>query len=42
LNIFELTGYVDSDWRNDIDDRKSTTGYAFFMGGTAFTWLSKK
>jgi hypothetical protein len=33
---------VDSDWCGDIDDRKSTTGYAFFMGGTAFTWLSKK
>ena len=41
-NQFELAGYVDSDWCGDIDDRKSTSGFAFFMGGTAFTWLSKK
>jgi Reverse transcriptase (RNA-dependent DNA polymerase) len=41
-NIFELIGYVDSDWCSDIDDRKNTSGYAFYMGGTTFTWLSKK
>jgi hypothetical protein len=41
-NIFELTGYVDSDCYDDIDDRKSTSGYAFYMGDTMFTWLSKK
>jgi hypothetical protein len=41
-DIFELAGYVDIDWYGDIDNRKSTMGYAFFMGGTAFTWLSKK
>ena len=39
---FELTGFVDSDWCGDIDDRKSTTGFAFYMGGTTFTWSSKK
>ncbi|KAG8472851.1 hypothetical protein CXB51_034771 [Gossypium anomalum] len=31
-----------SDWCGDLDDRKSTSGYVFFMGNTAFTWLSKK
>jgi hypothetical protein len=31
INIFELVGYVDSDWCDDIDDRKSTSGYAFYM-----------
>ena len=25
-----------------MDDRKSTSGYAFFMGKTVFTWQSKK
>ena len=25
-----------------MDDRKSTTGFVFFMGNTAFTWFSKK
>jgi hypothetical protein len=27
-------GYSDSDWCGDIDDRKSTSGYVFFMGDT--------
>ena len=34
---YKLTGYSDSDWCGDIDDRKSTSGYVFFMGNTAFT-----
>jgi hypothetical protein len=33
---------VDNDWCGDIDDRKSISGYTFYMGGTTFTWLSKK
>jgi hypothetical protein len=41
-NVFELAGYVNSDWCGDIDDRKSTSGYAFYIGDTTFTWLSKK
>ncbi|KAJ4716489.1 Retrovirus-related Pol polyprotein from transposon TNT 1-94 [Melia azedarach] len=39
---FELIGYSDSDWAGDTDDPKSTTGFVFFMGDTAFTWMSKK
>ena len=38
----KLVGYSDSDWCGDIDDRKSTFGYVFFMGNTTFTWLSMK
>jgi hypothetical protein len=41
-NKFDLTGYVDSDWCEDIDNRKSTSGYVFFRGVTVFTWLLKK
>lgn len=41
-NDYKLVGYSDSDWAGDIDDRKSTTGFVFFMGDTAFTWMSKK
>ncbi|KAL4278674.1 hypothetical protein GQ457_03G016420 [Hibiscus cannabinus] len=33
---------TDRNWCGDIDDRKSTSGYVFFMGDIAFTWLSKK
>ncbi|KAJ4788299.1 polyprotein [Rhynchospora pubera] len=39
---FDLLGYTDSDWCGDIDDRKSTAGFVFYMGDTAFTWVSKK
>jgi len=39
---YELVGYSDSDWCEDVDDRKSTSRYVFFMGHTTFTWLSKK
>jgi hypothetical protein len=41
-NEFDLVGYSDSDWSGDLDDRKSTSGFVFFMGSTTFTWLSKK
>jgi hypothetical protein len=37
-----LAGYSDSDWGRDLDERKSTTGFVFFIGDTAFTWTSKK
>ncbi|KAL0537088.1 hypothetical protein IC582_026058 [Cucumis melo] len=39
---FKLEGYCDSDWAGDTNDRKSTSGYVFFIGNTAFTWSSKK
>lgn len=41
-NHFKLVGYSDSDWGGDVDDRKSTSGFVFYMGDTAFTWSSKK
>jgi hypothetical protein len=36
-NRFKLAGYSDSDWCGDIDDRKSTSGFAFYVGDTIFT-----
>ena len=39
---YKLVGYSDSDWSKDMDDRKSTIGFVFYMGDTAFTWVSKK
>lgn len=38
----ELVGYVDADLAsNDLDGRRSTTGYVFTYGGTAKSWNSK-
>jgi hypothetical protein len=35
-------GYNDSDWARNMDDKKSTTDFVFYMGDTTFTWSSKK
>ncbi|KAK9684337.1 hypothetical protein RND81_10G203400 [Saponaria officinalis] len=37
-----LTGYTDSDYAGDQDDRKSTSGYVFMFGTGAISWSSKK
>ena len=39
---FKLIGFSDSDFAGDIDDRKSTTKFVFFMGDCVVTWSSKK
>lgn len=38
----KLIGYSDSDWGRDLDERKSTTGYCFYIGDAVLTWSSKK
>ncbi|CAL1387753.1 unnamed protein product [Linum trigynum] len=38
----KLVGYTDSDYAGDLDDRKSTSGYVFFIAGGAISWASKK
>jgi hypothetical protein len=38
----KLIGYSDSDWAGNLDDRKSTTGYAFNIGSRVVSWSSKK
>ncbi|XP_059077974.1 secreted RxLR effector protein 161-like [Cryptomeria japonica] len=41
-NDFKLVGYTDSDCAGSIDDRKSTSGYAFHFGSGIVSWASKK
>eukprot|EP00253_Pinus_taeda_P009911 PITA_09911 len=37
-----LHEYTDADWAGNVDDRKSTSGGAFFMGPRLVYWFSKK
>jgi len=37
-----ILGYVDANWGSDVNDRKSTSGYAFTLSGGAISWSSKK
>ena len=38
----KITGYNDRDFAGGINDRKSTSGQIFFMGGLPITWNSVK
>eukprot|EP00253_Pinus_taeda_P013309 PITA_13309 len=37
-----LHAYIDADWDGSVDDIKSTSGGAFFMGSRLVSWFSKK
>ena len=37
-----VVGYADSSYAGDLEDRKSITGYCFFLGGAIVTWCSKR
>ena len=37
-----LAGYSDSDWTDNANDIKSTTGGCFYVGANLVTWMSKK
>lgn len=39
---FSLSVFIDSYWVGNIDDRKSTSGGAFFLGDRIVSWTRKK
>ena len=41
-NELPLTGYSDSDFAGDRDDRRSTTGYVYVMAGGPVFWTSQR
>ena len=38
---FSLRAYSNADWAGCVDDRKSTSGGAFFLGVSLVAWISK-
>jgi hypothetical protein len=39
---FQLIAYLDADWANCVDERKNTSGGAFFLGDSLVAWIGKK
>lgn len=39
---FTLSAYTNADWVGCVDDRKSTSDGALFLGCRLVSWLSKK
>ena len=37
-----IIGYSDADWAGDVQDRRSSSGNVFLLGGGAITWSSRK
>jgi hypothetical protein len=37
-----LSGWVDATWADDLDDRKSTSGWILFLAGAPVSWGSRK
>ncbi|XP_042490469.1 secreted RxLR effector protein 161-like [Macadamia integrifolia] len=42
IESFTLTTFSDADWAGSVDDRKSTSGSAFFLRQSLVAWHSKK
>ena len=41
-NHLDLYAFTDADWEGFVDDRKSTSGETFYLGGCMVSWCSKK
>lgn len=38
----DVKGFTDSDWGNNIEDRRSFSGFVFLIGNSAVSWEAKK
>jgi hypothetical protein len=38
----EMLGYCESDWGGDLEDKRSTIGFVFMIGGGAISWNNKR
>jgi len=41
-NDLVIQAYTDAYWAGSVNDRKSTSGASFYLGGCLVSWLSKK
>ena len=41
-NNLIIQAFTDEDWAESVDDRKSTSGATFYLGGCLVSWLRKK
>jgi hypothetical protein len=41
-NTYNIILYSDADWGNNLDNRRSVSGYVSVLSGGAMTWSSKK
>lgn len=41
-NNVNIEGYVDADWSNDVNDRRSYSGFCYILSGSVISWSCSK